>query len=154
MRPGNVPIANTAITVIPIQKLPVPIAYICIAKVNPHGKKNVNAPLPNVFAYFSNKVSFHFFSRIAFSFFLNNFPVGSAIDIVLILGDMFVIFTPSNNMTIPIIIVITAMVNGDKLITDPNTPNIHPKIPNQITLPRLNRRCGIIFCLNERFSLR
>jgi hypothetical protein len=56
--PGNVPIANKAIITIHIQKLPVLMAYNCIAKVNPQGKKNVNAPLPNVPAYLRNHVAF------------------------------------------------------------------------------------------------
>jgi hypothetical protein len=53
---GKVHIANNDIIAIHIQKLPVLIAYICIAKVNPQGNKNVKTPLKKVNTYLENQL--------------------------------------------------------------------------------------------------
>ncbi|MEI7557410.1 MAG: hypothetical protein WCJ45_00720 [bacterium] len=83
---GRVPIANIAIIAIHIKKLPVLMAYNCMANVNPQGKKNVNTPLPNVHKYLLNHVDLFF--KTSVSFFANNFPVGKLSDIALSLGDI------------------------------------------------------------------
>jgi hypothetical protein len=44
---GTVPRAKIPITNAPCRKLPVLMAYTCIAKVNPHGRKNVSAQVIN-----------------------------------------------------------------------------------------------------------
>ena len=137
MSPGNVPMAKSDITVIPIQKLPVPMAYICIAKVNPQGRKNVRAPLPMIPMYLFTHV---FFSLIrSVSFFPNSLPVGKLRDMALSFGDILLRLIPSNNITPPMINVITDMTKGERLITDQNNPSIPQSIPNQIILPMLNR---------------
>jgi len=139
--------ANNAITDIPIQKLPVPMAYICIANVNPHGKKNVKAPVIRSFQRFPDSDF-----AVVMSLFLNNFPVGKVSDIALNLGDILVKFTPSKSITIPMISVMTDITNGDTLITDPNSPSIPPRIPNPTILPILSQRCGTIFCQKDNSS--
>ena len=133
--PGTVPIANNAITAIPIQKLPVPIAYICIAKVNPHGKKKVKAPVIRSFQRFPDSDF-----AVFISLFLNHFPVGKVKDIALNLGEILVKLIPSKSITIQMISVIIDITNGDTLITDPNNPRIPPKIPNPTILHTLSQR--------------
>ncbi|MEI8253663.1 MAG: hypothetical protein WCG25_08220 [bacterium] len=51
-------------------------------------------------------------------------------------------------ITIQTISVITDIINGDILITDPNNHNNPHKIQNQIILPALNQKCGMIFFPN------
>ena len=138
--PGKVPIAKSAITIMPIQKFPVPIAYICMANVKPQGRKNVSPQLMRSFTCFPNSVLGFFSLSRSVSFFANNFPVGRLNDIELSLGDMLVRFTPSKSITIPMINVITDITNGDTLITDQKIPRIPQRIPNPTILPTLNQR--------------
>ena len=135
---GSVPIANKAMIIIHIKKFHVLIAYNCIAKVNPQGKKNVSIQLPNVHIYFLNHVDL--VSNKSVSFFVNNLPVGRVIDIALNFGEICVRLIHSMIITTHTIRVITDIINGDKLITDPNNHNNHHKIPNQIILPALNQK--------------
>jgi hypothetical protein len=48
-------------------------------------------------------------------------------------------------ITIQTISVISDIINGDIFITDPNNHNNPHKIQNQIILPALNQKCGMIF---------
>jgi hypothetical protein len=125
-------------TIIPIQKLPVLIAYNCIAKVNPQGKKKVNIPLPNVHKYFFHQRFFSF--SISVSPTLNRFPVGKEREKVLSFGESWLKFTPRSNITIPTIKIITDIIKGERLITCQSIPNIPHKKVNPTILPALNQK--------------
>ena len=56
-------------------------------------------------------------------------------------------------ITIQTISVITDIINGDILIIEPNNHNNPHKIQNQIILPALNQKCGMIFFPNVCCSL-
>ena len=137
--PGKVPIAKIAITATPIQKFPVPIAYICIANVNQHGKKNVKLQLTRSFRRVHRLVC-GFLLSMSNSFFANNFHVGRLSDTALNLGDILVKFIQRKSITMPIISVITDNINGDTLIIDQKAPRIPQRIPNHIILHVLNHR--------------
>ena len=110
------------------RKFPVLIAYTCIAKVNPHGKKKVNAPVINA-------AIFGCLSLCLFIPLLRNF--GNPIWNLLIFGDMFVRLSPKSIIILPTTIVSTDIEVMESLNTDPKMPSNHPNSAKPTTLPIL-----------------
>lgn len=126
--PGAVPRANAIMVSAPVIALPVVIAYVCIARVKPQGRKNVRAPVERAV------MCFEVFSLFAMSDLKN---LGRVIDIRESLGDISASFTPSESMIIHVIMVIPPIINGESETNEPNTQRSPPKSPNPIIRPIL-----------------
>jgi hypothetical protein len=132
-RPGAVQRANAIRVNAQVMKLQVVIAYACIAKVNPQGRKKVIAPVLIATMCFEPAESSHTLEP-------RNF--GRVMDIAQILGDISDRFIPRINITRPVTIVIAPIINGDREIIDPKSPSIQPNIQNHMILHILKYRCG------------
>ena len=123
--PGAVPIANAIIISAQSMKLPVVIAYACIASVKPQGKKNVIAQVVIANLCFDHPLSFQTF----FHSDLGNVRVSP-----LIFGEISDKFIPKNNITIQVTRVITQIAKGDSENTCQNRPSIPHKKANHSIL--------------------
>lgn len=123
--PGNVPRAKSESTRAPVMKFPVLTAYICMARVNQHGKKNVRT-------HVMKAEDFVFPSP--FIFFPKNF--GSVGEKWPIRGERLVRLSPRRSMTIPTRAVMSPRNVLEKWIMDPKNQRIPPRNPKPITLPK------------------
>jgi len=124
-RPGIVPIAKNARTRAPVIRLPVLIAYICIASVNPHGRKKVATPVIMV-----DVLEF----PVPLMFFPRNF--GSVGEKFPIRGERFVRFNPRISIITPTRVVIIQRKIFEKCMIEPKKPRRPQRIPNPRTRPR------------------
>lgn len=126
--PGAVPIAKAIIIRAPCMKLPVVIAYACIASVNQQGRKKVRAQVENAKTCLEPHLSLH-------TFFHNDF--GSVSERLLNFGDISDKLIPRNNMTRPVTTVIIHIMKGDSENICQNNPSIHHNNPKPTILHRL-----------------
>jgi hypothetical protein len=117
------------ITAAPIRKFPVLMAYICIANVNPQGKKKVSSPVRNAEPFGVN------FCWVLWMSLLRN--LGNPIEKLLSLGKILIRFNHRSNIINHTIIVRIAMVLADNLMIDPKSPSNPPSAANHKILPAL-----------------
>jgi len=99
---GAVPSANAIIVRAPVMKLPVVIAYACMASVKPQGRKKVRAPEPRAVICFETPP---LFATQA----LRNF--GRVMDIRESLGERSERLIPRRSIMSPVAMVSTPIVN-------------------------------------------
>ncbi len=126
-RPGTVQRAKSIITRAPTMKSPLLMAYNCIAKVNPQGRKKVA----------THESMAHILVGIddIHTYFPINF--GSVIENCAILGEIPTSFIPKRIITSATTRVIMAKKVLERLINDQKSPRSHQRKPNQRIRPRL-----------------
>jgi len=140
--PGVVHRANVIIVSAQITKLPVVIAYACMTRVNPQGRKKVNAPVLIAAICFDTPPLFAISAR-------KNF--GRVIDIRDNRGEISASFIPRTSIIIPVIPVSIPIKKGERDIKAPNIPSNPPNIPKPIMRPILKYKCGSNLCHFEAF---
>lgn len=132
MRPGAVPNAKDPSASAQIMKLPVLIAYICMASVKPQGRKKVMAQVSIVPIREGSLWDPTFLPR----------DFGKVIETPESLGERSVRLIPSRSMIPPTRRVRAPSNMLEMLKTDHKRPSTPPNKANQRILPILNRRCG------------